>query len=141
MSSSDSNTDLLRSVYAAFARGDIPTVLAALASDIEWTEAAGFPYCGIYRGPDAVLTHVFMPLGTEWAGFTVTPEEFVASGDTVVALGTYSGTYKATGRSFQAPFAHVWKLRGGKIVRFMQHTDTVLVQRALESASTATPPA
>ena len=33
MSSSDSNTDLLGTVNAAFARGDIPTVLAALASD------------------------------------------------------------------------------------------------------------
>ena len=31
--SSSGNTDLLGTVYAAFARGDIPTVLSALASD------------------------------------------------------------------------------------------------------------
>ena len=39
-------------------------------------------------------------------------------GDTVVALGDYGGTYKATGKSFSAPFAHVWTLHDGKILRF-----------------------
>ena len=44
----------------------------------------------------------------------------------------YSGTYKATGKSFRAPFVHVWKFRGDRAVSFTQHTDTVLVQRALQ---------
>ena len=34
----------------------------------------------------------------------VVPHELIANADTVVALGEYSGTYKATGKSFQAPF-------------------------------------
>ena len=33
----------------------------------------------------------------------------------VVALGAYSGTYKATARSLTAPLAHLWTVRGGKI--------------------------
>jgi len=48
-----------------------------------------------------------------------------------VALGEYSGTYKATGTRFSAPFAHVWKLRGDRVVAFRQYTDTALVQKAL----------
>ena len=32
---------------------------------IEWTEAAGFPYDGTHVGPEAVLSNVFMRLGTE----------------------------------------------------------------------------
>jgi ketosteroid isomerase-like protein len=31
-----SNTDLIRSLYEAFGRGDIPYVLAQLADDVEW---------------------------------------------------------------------------------------------------------
>ncbi len=125
------HTDTMKQVYAAFAAGDVPTVLGALAPDCVWTEAEGFPYGGRYVGPDAVLQGVFMRIGGEWDPFTVEPQEYVASGETVVAIGEYSGTYKATGKSFRAPFVHVWKFRDGKVATFHQHTDTAVVQRAL----------
>jgi len=121
----------IQAVYAAFESGDIPTVLGALAPDASWTEAEGFPYGGTYIGPEAVLENVFMKLGTEWDGFAAVPAQLVAEGDTVVALGTYSGTYKATGRAFEAPFVHVWKFEGDLVTSFHQHTDTAVVQRAL----------
>lgn len=130
-----SNLDKIKSVYDAFATGDIPTVLGVLSPDIEWTEAEGFPYGGTYHGPKAVLEGVFMRLGTEWNGFAAVPQDFVDGGDTIVALGKYSGAYKATGKSFQADFAHVWKLSEGKAVRFVQYTDTLLVRRALDPTS------
>jgi uncharacterized protein len=125
--------DKVRKVYEAFAKGDIFAVLGSLSSDIEWTEAEGFPYGGTYRSPKAVLEGVFMRLGAEWNGFAAVPDEFIDGGDTVVALGKYSGTYKATGKSFQANFAHVWKLHEGKAVRFVQYVDTLLVHRALQT--------
>jgi ketosteroid isomerase-like protein len=121
------------SVYSAFAAGDIPAVLAALSPGIQWTEAEGGPYGGVSIGPQQVLENVFMKLGGEWNGFAAVAHEFVADGATVVALGEYSGTYKATGRSFTAPFAHVWKLRDGKAVSFHQHTDTAVHQRPLQA--------
>jgi uncharacterized protein len=125
------NLEKIRNVYAAFGRGDIPTALSVLAPDASWTEAEGFPYGGTYVGADAVLRNVFMRIGTEWQGFAAVPHEFVADGDTVIALGDYSGAYKATGKSFVAPFVHVWKFRDGKVATFRQHTDTAVVQRAL----------
>lgn len=123
--------DAIRNVYAAFARGDIPVVLSILAPNAAWTEAEGFPYGGTYIGPDAVLQNVFMKIGAEWDAYTATCNELVGSGDTVIALGEYSGTYKATGRSFKAPMVHIWKFSGDKVISFIQHTDTVLVQRAM----------
>ena len=56
---------------------------------------------------------------------------YACQGDTVVALGEYSGSFKATGKPFRAPFVHVWRSRGGALVRFRQHTDTAIVQAAL----------
>lgn len=87
------NAQLISDMYDAFARGDIGAVLAALDPKIEWTEAAGFPYAGTYTGPDAVLTGVFSRLGTEWDGFKAAPDRIVANDDTVIATGTYSGTF------------------------------------------------
>jgi ketosteroid isomerase-like protein len=126
-----SNADLVRGAYAAFGTGDIPAVLALLAADARWTEAAGFPYGGTYVGPDAVLHGVFMRIAQDWDDFAVAPSQYVSEGDTVVAMGEYSGRNKATGRSFVAPFVHVWTFRDGKAVHFVQHVDTVLVQRAM----------
>ena len=126
-----SDLNKIKAVYDAFAKGDIPSVLENLSADIDWTEAEGFPYGGTYHGPKAVLEGVFMRLGTEWNGFAAAPHEFIDGGDTIVALGKYSGVYKRTKKSFEAEFAHVWKLREGKAVRFVQYVDTLLVQRAL----------
>ena len=128
-----SNLNAVQRVYDAFAKGDIPAVLGFLNSDVEWTEAEGFPYAGTYHGPKAVLEGVFMRLGSEWNGFAAVPDELIDGGDSVVALGKYSGTYKATGKSFQANFAHVWKVQDGKAVRFVQYVDTLLVHRALQA--------
>ena len=128
-----SNLDSVKQVYQAFAEGDIPTVLGFLNSEIDWTEAEGFPYAGTYHGPKAVLEGVFMRLGAEWNGFAAIPDEFNDAGDTVVVLGKYSGVYKTTGKSFQANFAHVWKVQDGKAIRFVQYVDTLLVHRALQA--------
>ena len=43
------HSDTITNVYAAFASGDVPTVLGALAPNVSWTEAEGFPYGGTYR--------------------------------------------------------------------------------------------
>lgn len=128
-----SNLKAVQKVYDAFAKGDILSVVGFLTPDIEWTEAEGFPYGGTYRSPKAVLEGVFMRLGSEWNDFAAVPDEFIDAGDAVVVLGKYSGTYKATSKSFQAHFAHVWKVRDGKAVRFMQYVDTLLVHRALQA--------
>ncbi len=128
-----SNLDVVRSVYQAFAVGDIPAVLALFSPDVHWTEAERGPYGGVFVGPDAVLENVFMKLGGEWDGFAAVPGEFVADGSTVVALGEYSGTYRATGNSFKAPFADVWKFKDGKAASFHQYTDTAVHQRPMQA--------
>ena len=122
-----SNADVIRGVYAAFQRGDIPSVLAAMAPDIVWNEAENFPYAdnNPYVGPDAVLAGVFARLGGEWDGFAVKEEELIDAGDTIVTLGRYGGAPKATGKKINAQFAHVWRFKNGKIVAFQQYTDTL----------------
>jgi ketosteroid isomerase-like protein len=125
------NADIIKNVYELFARGEIPALLETFDKDIIWTEMEGFPYGGTYVGAGAILNGVFMRLGSEWNNFQANPEEFLASEDRVVVLGHYRGTYKATGRGINVPFAHVWTLREDKIVKFVQYTDTLLVSKVL----------
>jgi ketosteroid isomerase-like protein len=126
------NAEIIRGLYASFAKGDVPAVLGAFDENISWTEAEGFMYGGTYDGPNAVLENVFMKLGTEWEGFTVSPAKVVDGGDgNVISTGTYSGKFLKTGNSTTVPFAHEWELQDGKVVSFRQHTDTAVIERDL----------
>jgi uncharacterized protein len=123
---SQENMDIIRGLYDAFARGDIPAVLGALDAAVEWREAEGFLYAdqNPYIGPGAVLAGVFARLGGEWEEFQARPDGFLDAGEAVIVQGHYSGVYKATGKKVRAQFAHVWTLRDGKVVAFQQYTDT-----------------
>lgn len=120
------NSDLIREVYAAFGRGDVPAVLAAFDPAIEWLEAESFPYAAgnPYVGPAAVAEGIFMRVVGDVDGFAVLPQRVIDGGDTVVVEGRYRGTAKATGIAIDAQFVHVWQLAGGKITTFRQYTDT-----------------
>jgi len=121
------NVKLLKSLYDAFGRGDVPMVLGAMSPDIRWHQAESNPYSPsgqAFVGPDAVLNNVFMRLGSEWDGFTVHTGAFHGAGDSVIVEARYSGTYKPTGKSMDAQVCHVWDIKDGKVTRFQQYMDT-----------------
>jgi uncharacterized protein len=135
----EQNGKTIQAMYAAFERGDIPFVIGILDPKIVWNEAENFVYAdqNPYIGVDAVLTGVFGRLGGDWHGFAVAPHEIIDGGDTIVALGRYSGVYKATGVKVSAQFAHVFKFKDGKVASFQQYTDTAQFQNAVSRSAGA----
>jgi hypothetical protein len=130
---SQENVALIRGIYDGFAAGDVGAVLGAMSPDIVWNEAENFPYAdgNPYVGPQAIAEGVFARCIGEWDGFAVEVEEILDAGDTVVALGRYGGSCKATGRRMNPQLAHVWRVAGGKAVAFQQYVDTLQVARAI----------
>ena len=127
-------SSIVRGFYDALGRGDVAAVLSFLDPEIEWTEAERFPYySGTWHGPQAVVDNLLVPLSRDWDGFSAKVDEVIAQGDRVVSLGTYSGTFRKSGRSFSARFAHVWSVRNGKLTRFNMHTDTAKVLEAIRA--------
>ena len=133
---SHENVEIVRSIYAAFANGDVPGILALMAPDMEWNEAENFPYAdgNPYVGPEAIAGGVFLRCATEWDGFAVQVDEIVDGGDTILALGRYLGTYTATGRAQHTQMAHVWRVANGRAVGFQQYADTLGVARVTGAA-------
>jgi len=121
----------IQDVYDGVAKGD-PDPLARLLDDkVEWTLAAGFPYAGTFVGADAIERNVFDRLAADWDSFDTIPDSIVVQGDRAVVIGTYIGKNKASGRDFQARFAHVWQFSGDTLCRFEQIVDSVKVNEAL----------
>jgi uncharacterized protein len=113
------------SSYEAFNRDDLEGALAMMDADIVWHQAQGLPHGGVYHGLAAVRAAVFDPLDEEWwEDFRADPDEVIGLGDDVVVLGRYTARAKGTGAPLDVPFAHVWRFRDGRAVRFHQFTDT-----------------
>ena len=118
------NSQLVKSFYAAFSRGDIQKILDGLSDNIEWFVPGPkqIPYAGTHNGKENVK-NFFVTLGktAEFNPFEL--KELVAQGDKVVALGYYGGRAKTTGNKFEADWAMVWTVKNGKAVSFKEYMD------------------
>lgn len=126
------NLDIVRSTYEGKTANENAKALKNhLATDVRWTEAAGFPYAGTYVGYAAIFDSVFSRLATEWNDYKIEVSDYTENTDTVIAYGTYSGTYKSTGKSFTARVAHLFTLSDGRITHFEQIVDSASVMAAM----------
>ena len=131
---SEQNKALVSGLYDAFAQGDVPGVLAGFADDIQWDEPEGLPYES-QTSAQGVAENVFGRVTSDIDGFSVTPNELVADGDTVIALITYGGTGHETGKELALEAAHVWTVRDGKCVRFREFSDTTVFADVVGTAA------
>ena len=122
--------DIVKSGYENFATGNIPAVLELFAPDIVWHESQGFPWIegdGIFTGPDAIVQDIFAQIPEQYDGFSIEVSDLIDGGDKVVMEGYYTGTYKATGKSFRANATHVWTIKNSKMVRFFGSVDVATI--------------
>jgi len=68
------NTDVVKGIYDAFAKGDVPSVLNSFDPQIEWRKPEGLRYAdrNPYVGPQSIVEGVFQrvlaPNGADAAG-------------------------------------------------------------------------
>jgi ketosteroid isomerase-like protein len=125
----------VQQMYGAFARGDVPAILADLAEDVEW-EYNAFPNPVPWLQPlkgRANAVRFFEALGAiDLAQFE--PRHFFADGKFVVVLIDVDFTVKATGkRVVEAEAVHLWHFNAdGRVARFRHRVDTWQVAQALK---------
>ena len=81
--STSQNVETCKKGYAAFAAGDVETVLSYYDDDVEWVVPGNSTVSGTYRGK-AEVTELFAKVAEQ--PFTTTPSRFLADGDVVVIL-------------------------------------------------------
>lgn len=122
---------VIRRHYQASSQGDLDGMFADFAADGQFIEAT-LPAPGTYIGADAIKAQVFPAIAAVYDGFRFQLERLVADGDTVVALGWYEGTVRASNQPIRIRTCHVWTVQDGQIRRFEQIADTLAVAQALQ---------
>ncbi len=133
MSAAMTVTQVVQTMYAAFGRGDIASLLEHVTDDVEWIHrgSIGLPYMGTFRGKQALV---------QWFGHVAAydgiqafePREFLAGPDHVTVLGWERTQALPGGDVFETDWVHVMNLRGGKVCRFVGAYDTAAVVKARE---------
>lgn len=126
------NLELIRNIYAAFGRGDVPAVLAALDERVDWRVIGPVglvPYAGSWPGR-AGVGDFFAALGAALEIAEFEPQQFLATGETVVVLGRESGRARPTGKPHATEWVHVFTIRAGRVVAFREYSDASAVAEA-----------
>jgi uncharacterized protein len=115
---SQGNVEIVQQAYRAINDGDVEAGLKLAASDIEIEVSGLFLDQGTFRGPEGLRAYT-ENLRKVWGdSLRSHPEEFIEHEDRVVVMTRTSATGQTSGATIDALLAHVWTIRGGKIVRF-----------------------
>jgi ketosteroid isomerase-like protein len=125
-----SDVEIVRELYAAFARRDLDFIRAALHPDFVMEQSDLLPWGGRRHGLDGF----FAFLGTllSHVAPTVETEALFDAGDHVVQVGVTHGTVLAHGTPFRLREIHAWQLREGMITSYRVYVDVPAMVAALE---------
>jgi ketosteroid isomerase-like protein len=132
------NVEMVKRGYAAFARGDMQTLLNLFSDDVEFRHpmsTAIWPWAGNRRGR-AQIAEFFAGLAEVEEFEQFEAREFIAQGNKVVALVFERFRIKATGRVVDNDYVHVYTLNGGKIVQLCVYEDTAPIIAAIRDQDT-----
>lgn len=118
ITSTPTNQAIIENAYAAFARGDIPTVLEVLDQDILWHVPGRGPLSGDYRGHAEVLGFFQRFMELSEGTFRIAVNDVLAKGDRVIAMVTESA--QRHGRKWSSPQVHAWTVKNGRATVFWQ---------------------
>lgn len=129
------DVDVVRAVYGAFERADLPAILALFRPDGTVYQSPALPWGGAHEGHDGLLT--FLATLSTTIESRVTTEHLVpdAAGH-VVQAGRTRGRVRATGARFDLVETHVWTVEDGQIRRFEVYLDTEGMLAALDAPAT-----
>ncbi len=135
---SKQNKQRVMQAYDMYRNKDIAGILAMVDPQVEWVgyDSDYIPFAGSHHGKDEVA-QFFQKLDAAQEVLRFEPRNFIAEGDKVAVTGTGSWRVKATGQSYDSPWAHVFTLRDGKIVRFEQFNHTAAAEAAYRSGQGA----
>ena len=118
--SASQNVETSKKGYAAFAEGDIETVLSDYDDNVEFVIPGNSTVSGTYRGKDGVK-ELFAKVAEQ--NFKITPNRFLADDDVVVVLS------QVTAGGESALEADAFTYRDGKIVKAQNLGDTAMFER------------
>jgi ketosteroid isomerase-like protein len=114
---SGAKAEIIRTVYDRWAEGDFRAGADLFDQHVLFVIRPEFPDSGAYHGPDGVVEYMHGFL-EPWTRITITADEVIAAGDSVVVAVTQIGTGEGSGAATELRYFHVWTFRGTSVIRW-----------------------
>ncbi|MFC9978372.1 nuclear transport factor 2 family protein [Gordonia sp. NPDC127522] len=128
-SHSEANERLVRELYES--NGDPAAFEELAAPDLVWDITPGFPFSGVYTGPQGVVEYFgqLMPAVDEWP--TIVEDYFAAGDERVFVTGHYAPTND--GETVQIRFVHEWTVEDGVLTGMRQAADSAIARDIVDN--------
>ena len=125
MTSGSQALDVVQTIYGAFGRGDLPTILGLIADEVDWRfhGPAGVAFTRRCRSRDEVAQW-FAAVAQNDDVQAFEPRELIDAGEHVTVLGWERTRALPGGVTFETEWVHVWTVRSGRVTRFWGMYDT-----------------
>ena len=129
---SDPKIEAVQGVYEALGKGDVGTILDALAEDVDWAVEPDQKIAPWYGRRTKAEVPAFFAAVYEHEDVTeFTPLAFATNDTDVMVVIRYAFTVKTTGKSGTMDLHHWFRFRDGKIVMVRGTEDTALTAELL----------
>jgi uncharacterized protein len=129
----EDNIKTIQSVYEAFGRGDVGTILESVTDDVDWasdTSSTVAPWYGVHKGKAGVGAF-FQEFGGAIEVAEFTPFAFAANDSEVHTVVRFRATSRATGKSVEMNLHHYFVFQGSQISYYRGTEDTAITEAAL----------
>jgi ketosteroid isomerase-like protein len=133
------NLQIVQDAYGKFGSGDVSGLIALLSADVDWRvpEIESSAFGGAWNGQEGV-GKFFAALVADEEITEFEPREFISEGEKVVVLGRSTATVRATGKTYETDWVHVFTVRDGKITKFHEFFDNnAAATRAYQKTASA----
>lgn len=114
---SQENVEIVRTVYEAWARDDLPGPADLFDAQIEYVNPAGAVEPGTRHGL-AAFSRAVRDIFAGLEAWQIEPERFMPAGERVAVVVRYRVRGRASGVGVEAHESALWTIRNGKVVRY-----------------------
>ncbi len=125
-----SSREVVEKAIAALNRGDGAAFIGAFSDDLDFNMPGSTPVSGHTHGIQEFTALVGKVAGYVDVPITIKVTNFIACGEWVVTESDGHAVTKS-GKDYNNHYCHLWQVRNGKIVKFVEYNDTELIMRVL----------
>ena len=122
--------EVVQQCIDALNRGDAAAFIGAFSDDLSFRMPGSTPVSGETRTLQEFVTLVEKVAGYLDVLITIKVTNFIACGEWVVTESKGHGVTKK-GQDYNNNYCHLWQVRNGKIVKFVEYNDTDLIMKVL----------
>jgi ketosteroid isomerase-like protein len=129
----EEKVELVRTMYAAWSRRDLPALLEYIHPDYELVQAEENVGATTYRGPEGIQ-ELARQFAETWDGFEMTPTGFKLAGNRLAVRLHQQARGRGSGIVVESNASHLVEFRESRVVRMVAYSDPADAFRALESS-------